>query len=83
MYIPLLIIYRFALGFCMSYFRDCSFVTLYLLGLSLPFIIYNLVNLPFQNSFHNYRSNVCHITELIIIIVANYNNIIAPNLNEN
>ncbi len=47
MYIPLTIIYRFSLGFTIAYFRDSPYVTLYLIGISLAFIIYNLINLPF------------------------------------
>lgn len=47
MYIPLSIIYRFSLGFTIAYFRDSPYVTLYLIGISLAFIIYNLINLPF------------------------------------
>lgn len=43
-----------------------------MLGLSLAFILYVLVNLPFKCVYQNYRSVTIHLTTLIIILVANY-----------
>ena len=60
------------MGFYIAYFRDYHYVTLYLIAINLTLIIYSIVNLPFTNSYQNYQSNICHLTEFIIIIVANY-----------
>jgi len=80
MYIPLTILYRFSLGFCMSYYREHPYVTLYLLAINMAFVLYNLINLPFQNAYQNYRANICHLTEFVIILVANYYNVMKSNI---
>lgn len=79
-YINITIVYRLVLGFGMSYFNDYEYVTLCLLILSIFFIVYNFVNLPFKEVYHNYRANVCHITHFVIILVANYYNVMKSNL---
>jgi len=45
---------------------------LIIVGFSLVFICYNLINLPFRQAYHNYRANTCHIAQLIILFVTNY-----------
>ena len=35
-------------------------------------MLYNLVNLPFKNVFHNYRSNIIHISFFVILMAGNY-----------
>lgn len=73
------IIYRLFLGFGASYFNDYSYVTLYLLTLNFVFIFYNLINLPYGETFQNYRAIFCHITQFVIILVTNYYNVIKSN----
>lgn len=34
--------------------------------------MYNLINLPFKDAFHNYRANICHFAQLVILLVTNY-----------
>ena len=34
--------------------------------------MYNIINLPFRDFYQNYRANLCHITQLIILLVTNY-----------
>ena len=46
--------------------------TLIILGFSFTYIMYNIINLPFVNFYQNYRANICHITQLITLIVSNY-----------
>ncbi len=36
------------------------------------FIGYNLINLPFTDAYHNYRANICHCAQLVILFVTNY-----------
>ena len=35
-------------------------------------IVYNLVNLPFAHAYHNYRANICHLTQFVTLFVAMY-----------
>lgn len=42
------------------------------MGLSIAFILYNLINLPFRRAYHNYRANICHIAQLITLFVSMY-----------
>ncbi len=34
--------------------------------------MYNIINLPFDDAYQNYRANICHVTQLIILMVSNY-----------
>lgn len=43
-----------------------------MLAISLFFLLYNLVNLPFTKAYHNYRANICHLTQFICLFVALY-----------
>lgn len=36
------------------------------------YLAYNLINLPFKDAYQNYRANVCHVNQLIILFVTNY-----------
>lgn len=42
------------------------------MALSIAFLLYNLVNLPYTKAYHNYRANVCHFTQFICLFVAMY-----------
>lgn len=46
--------------------------TLIVIALSLTFLLYNLVNLPYVKAYHNYRANICHLTQFICLFVALY-----------
>lgn len=46
--------------------------TLIVMALSIAFLLYNLVNLPYQKAYHNYRANICHLTQFISLFVAMY-----------
>ena len=72
LYITISFVYRMALGFYIGLESDYEEGTFLILGFSLMFIMYNIVNLPFKNVFENYRANVIHLTQFIILMVANY-----------
>lgn len=38
----------------------------------IAFLLYNLVNLPYSQAYHNYRANVCHLAQAICLFVAMY-----------
>ncbi len=42
------------------------------MALSIAFLLYNLVNLPYTKAYHNYRANICHLTQFISLFVAMY-----------
>jgi hypothetical protein len=46
--------------------------TLIVMALSIAFLLYNLVNLPYAKAYHNYRANICHLTQFISLFVAMY-----------
>lgn len=46
--------------------------SLVIVGFSILYILYNLINLPFKDAYHNYRANICHVTQLVILFVTNY-----------
>jgi hypothetical protein len=66
------ILYRTSVGFLLAYSNDDDLSTLFALGLSLLFLLYNLVNLPFAKAYHNYRACLCHMTQFITLFVAMY-----------
>ena len=43
-----------------------------MLAISILFLLYNLVNLPFAKAYHNYRANVCHISQFICLFITMY-----------
>jgi hypothetical protein len=72
LYIPFTLIYRIILGFYSavhSYYQDS---TLIILGVSLIFMLYVIVNLPFISVYQNYRAGFIHITMLVTLLVTNY-----------
>ena len=66
------IAYRMALGLYLSTANEDDLSTLIALALSISFLLYNLVNLPFAKAYHNYRANVCHLTQFVIIFITMY-----------
>lgn len=71
-YFMLTILYRIGIGYYMATMNEDDLSTLIVLAISLFFLLYNLVNLPFQKAYHNYRANICHITQFICLFVALY-----------
>lgn len=71
LYVPITIAYRFGLGLFLAV-NEYEYKTLIVLIFPLLFILYNFINLPYVKFYHNYRANVCHISQLIVLVVANY-----------
>ena len=71
-YIPLVILYRMAIGVYISYNHSYELGTLLMIGLGMAFLLFDLVNLPFSNVYENYRSNVIYVSHLIILFTTNY-----------
>ena len=71
-YFFITIIYRMGIGFYMATMNEDSLSTLIVLSISIFFLIYNLVNLPFTKAYHNYRACICHLSQFIILYVAMY-----------
>lgn len=72
MYIVISIIYRFVLGFVISVNLSDIYGTLFVLFISITFILFNIINLPFKSVLQNYRANFIHLTQLFTLFVANY-----------
>jgi len=60
------------IGFYMATMNEDDLSTLIVLLLSIYFLLYNLVNLPFRKAYHNYRANICHISQFIILYLTMY-----------
>ena len=39
------------------------------MAISIAFLLYCLVNLPFTKAYHNYRANICHLTNFVTLFV--------------
>ena len=72
MYFVFSLAYRFVLGYYIAVRAEYTLSSLVIVGFSLIFIGYNLINLPFKQAYQNYRANVCHFAQLIILVVTNY-----------
>lgn len=66
------IVYRLCIGLYLSMANEDDLSTLIILAVSIMFLIYNLVNLPFAQAYHNYRANICHLTQFVTLFVAMY-----------
>jgi hypothetical protein len=42
------------------------------MALSIAFLLYNLINLPYLKAYHNYRAIICHLTQFICLFVTMY-----------
>lgn len=60
------------IGYYTATMNENQLSTLIVLALSLFFMLYNLVNLPFQKAYHNYRANICHIAQFTCLFVGMY-----------
>lgn len=72
MYIAIAIIYRMILGFYMALANDQLYGNLLILAICLSFFMYSIINLPFTDAYQNYRSIICHGTQLAILVIANF-----------
>ncbi len=64
--------YRFVLGYYIAVKNEYILSSLVIVGFCMMFIGYNLINLPFTDAYHNYRANICHCAQLVVLLVANY-----------
>lgn len=71
-FIPLTIVYRMALGVFCAIKNDYEYGTIFILGLSLCFTLYIIVNLPFTNPLENYRTALIQVTIIFILFTADY-----------
>ena len=71
-YIPMVIVYRIVISIFISYYHDYELGTLLMVGVGMGFVLFNLINLPFKNVFHNYRSNIIYLTHLVTLFTTNY-----------
>lgn len=72
LYFVITILYRTGIGLYISTANEDAMSTLIVMALSIAFLLYNLVNLPYAKAYHNYRANVCHFTQCICLFVAMY-----------
>jgi len=45
---------------------------LIVMAISILFLMYNLINLPFVKAYHNYRANICHLAQFVCLFVTLY-----------
>lgn len=72
LYIPFTLIYRIVLGFYSAVHSEYQDSTLIVLGISMMFMLYIIVNLPFISVYQNYRAGFIHVTMLVTLLVTNY-----------
>ena len=61
-----------ALGIYMAVSNEEMDGTLIILFINLLFILYNVTNLPFKDTYQNYRASLCNLAQLAILLVTNY-----------
>lgn len=71
-YMTITLLFRLLLGFFLAFNNENHLSTLFVLGISLAFILYNLINLPYSQAYHNYRACICHLSQFVIIFVTMY-----------
>jgi len=59
-----------SIGFLLGYSNEDDLSTLWAVGISLLFVMYNLVNLPFTKAYHNYRACMCHCSQFVLLFVS-------------
>ena len=72
LYFVLSLGYRYALGYYIAVKNQYLMSSLIVVGFCILFLLYNFVNLPFKQAYHNYRANICHCAQLVILVVTNY-----------
>jgi hypothetical protein len=71
-YLAITLVYRAGLGYLLASQNEDDLSTLWAVGISLLWLIYNLVNLPFIKAYHNYRACLCHIAQFVTLFTAMY-----------
>ena len=71
-YILLSIVMRICLGMYSAFQNDYQESTLFILAMVIVFVMYNIINLPFNDALQNYRACFCHVTMLVILLTTNY-----------
>lgn len=71
-YFVVTIIYRSGIGLYISTMNENALSAMIVMAFSIAFLLYNLVNLPYSKAYHNYRANVCHLTQFISLFVTMY-----------
>jgi hypothetical protein len=60
------------IGFYCALKSDYSYSSVLVLGVSLAFLIYTVINLPFNDAYQNYRSFLIHFTTTYILLTTNF-----------
>lgn len=71
-FISATLLYRMALGFYSAVESQNSYSTLLILAFSFTFVLYCLINTPYKDWYHNYRSCFVHCAMLTILLITNY-----------
>ena len=71
-YFLMTLLYRTGLGFYLAAGNEDNLSTLMVMAISIGFLLYSLVNLPFTKAYHNYRCNLCHLTNFVTLFVVMY-----------
>ena len=72
LYVPLSLVYRIILSARIVIDNDTLYGTLTSVFICITFILYNIINFPYNSTLHNYRAMAINVTSLIIVLVANY-----------
>lgn len=64
--------FRIALGLFCAMKHSYEFSTIFIVGLSIAFTMYVIINLPFNDVFQNYRTGMIQATTMYILLVADY-----------
>jgi hypothetical protein len=71
-YFALALLFKFCLGYYTAVKAQYVLSSLVMVGFSMLWVMYNLINLPFRKAYQNYRACACHVAQLVILMVANY-----------
>ena len=71
LYVVLSIVYRVGVSVYVGAMHEYEAGTLVVVGMSLLFLLYNFVSLPYTSTLHNYRSNLIHVSCFIMLLCTN------------
>lgn len=71
-FITFTILYRVCLGLYLAVKNDYEYTTMMIMAVCLLFVLYLIVNLPYIDTFQNYRSAASHLSILAILFAGNY-----------
>lgn len=72
MYLPIIFVYRVTVAAIMACSMENGYDFLFAIFVSIGFVMFNLINLPYRSTLHNYRSNIVYLSECVVLITANY-----------